>query len=279
MIPHVAAAATWCSEPTGSPGVAHSPRKDAGSIAFRRSGIDAAARETDLLPSPLNNRLIADLPRRERDNLMPFAKRLPLAFGDTLCTAGEPHRRVYFPVSGFISLVVSVPGHPPMEMGLIGSEGALGASLALGVDQAPLQAVVQGVGQALSFAVRPFQRLLRESPALQASLRRYLYVTQRQLAQTAACTRFHGVEQRLARWLLMSDDRAGGERIHLTHQFLADMLGVRRSAVTIAAGGLQDRGLIHYRRGEIRLLDRTGLEAASCACYAEVRREYAEQFP
>jgi CRP-like cAMP-binding protein len=232
-----------------------------------------------LSPTPLDNRLIADLPRRERENLLPFAKRVPLAFGDTLCRAGEPHRRVYFPLGGFISLLVSVPGHPPMEMGLIGREGALGAALALGVDQAPLQAVVQGIGLALSFSVRPFQRLLRDSPGLQASLRRYLYVTQRQLAQAAACTRFHAVEPRLARWLLMSDDRAGGERIHLTHQYLADMLGVRRSAVTIAAGGLQDRGLIHYRRGEIRVLDRPGLEAASCACYAETEREYAEQFP
>jgi CRP-like cAMP-binding protein len=229
--------------------------------------------------TPLENRLVADLPRRERDYLLPFAKRVPLAFGDTLCRAGEPYRRVYFPLSGFISLVVSVPGHPPMEMGLVGREGMLGASLALGVDQAPLQAVVQGIGQALSFAVRPFQRLLRESPSLQSSLRRYLFVIQRQLAQTAACTRFHAVEPRLARWLLMSDDRAGGERIHLTHQFLADMLGVRRSAVTIAAGGLQGRGLIHYRRGEIRILDRNGLEAASCACYAEVGREYTELFP
>jgi CRP-like cAMP-binding protein len=229
--------------------------------------------------TPLENRLVADLPRRERDYLLPFAKRVPLAFGDTLCRAGEPYRRIYFPLSGFISLVVSVPGHPPMEMGLVGREGMLGASLALGVDQAPLQAVVQGIGQALSFAVRPFQRLLRESPALQSSLRRYLFVIHRQLAQTAACTRFHAVEPRLARWLLMSDDRAGGERIHLTHQFLADMLGVRRSAVTIAAGGLQGRGLIHYRRGEIRILDRNGLEAASCACYAEVGREYTELFP
>lgn len=214
------------------------------------------------------NRLILGLPRRERDGFLAQAQLVALPFGDTLCRAGEAYRHVHFPVSGYVSLVVTVDGHPPLELGMIGNEGMLGATLALGVDVAPLRAQVQGAGSALRMAVRPFQRLLRESAGLRLVLRRYHYQTTQQLAVSSACSRFHDVEQRLSRWLLMSDDRAQGDSIHLTHQFLAGMLGVRRSAVTIAAGALQGQGLIHYRRGEIRVLDRIGLEASSCGCYA-----------
>lgn len=216
-----------------------------------------------------NNRLIAGLARREREALLAQSQPIALPFGDTLCRAGETYRHVHFPLTGYVSLVVGIDGHPPLELGMIGNEGMLGATLALGVDEAPMRAQVQGAGSALRMGIRPFQRLLRDSAGLQLVLRRYHYLTTRQLALSSACSRFHGVEQRLSRWLLMSDDRAQGEPIHLTHQFLADMLGVRRSAVTIAAGTLQGHGLIHYRRGEIRILDRPALEAASCGCYAD----------
>lgn len=217
-----------------------------------------------------NNRLLAGLARREREALIAQSQTVALPFGDTLCRAGEPYRHVYFPLTGYVSLVVGIDGHPPLELGMIGNEGMLGATLALGVDEAPMRAQVQGAGSALRMAVRPFQRLLRDSVVLQRVLRHYHYVTTRQLALGSACSRFHGVEQRLSRWLLMSDDRAQGDPIHLTHQFLADMLGVRRSAVTIAAGALQGHGLIHYRRGEIRILDRPALQARSCGCYADL---------
>jgi CRP-like cAMP-binding protein len=216
-----------------------------------------------------NNRLIASLARREREALLDQSQTVALPFGDTLCRAGETYRHVHFPLTGYVSLVVGVDGHPPLELGMIGNEGMLGATLALGVDEAPMRAQVQGAGSALRIGIRPFQRQLRDSSGLQVMLRRYHYLTTRQLALSSACSRFHGVEQRLSRWLLMSDDRAQGDPIHLTHQFLADMLGVRRSAVTIAAGALQGRGLIHYRRGEIRILERTTLEATSCGCYAD----------
>ncbi|MFY2764015.1 Crp/Fnr family transcriptional regulator [Arenimonas sp. MALMAid1274] len=224
------------------------------------------------------NQLLATLPAAERKRLLLVSEPVDLEFGDLLCAPGQDYASVYFPVTGIISLVASVHGHPPLEMGLIGREGMLGASLVLGMDAVPLRAVVQGDGAALRIDAAQFRRCLPGCPVLCHRLQRYVYVLMAQLSQSVACTRFHEVDERLARWLLAMHDRTAGEPLHLTHQFLADMLGVRRSAVTIAAGGLQDRGVIAYRRGEIHVLDRPALEQAACECYAEVERDYAAQF-
>jgi len=247
---------------------------------------------TDLLPLPafhvlqdagvsaatvvqVTNRLIDSLPDKDRSRLLARCEPVELVFGDILCEPDQPFRHAYFPLSGFISLVATVGGHPPLEMGLIGNEGMLGATLVLGVSAAPLRAVVQGSGPALRMTAAQLRRELREVPSLLRMLNRYLYVLMAQLSQTAGCTRFHEVEARLARWLLMTHDRAHADHFHLTHEYLADMLGVRRSGVTVAAGMLQERKLIRYTRGEIRVLDRKGLEAASCECYDAVIDDYA----
>jgi CRP-like cAMP-binding protein len=226
----------------------------------------------------LVNRLIEGLPPRARNRILERCKPVDLVFGAVLCQSGKPFRHVYFPLTGFISTLGNVAGHPPLEMRLIGNEGMLGVTLVLGVGTAPLRAVVQGSGTALRMTAIQLRRELRESPALLRMLNRYLYVVMAQLSQTAACNRFHEVEARLARSLLMMHDRAHSDCFHLTHAFLADMLGVRRSGVTIAAGALQKRRLIRYARGEIRILDRQRLEAASCECYAALIADYAQVF-
>jgi len=224
------------------------------------------------------NRLLEGLPRRERDRVLKRCESVDLAFGAILCEPGSPYRHIYFPVTGFISTVATLGDHQPLEIRLIGDEGMLGATLTLGVDTIPLRAVVQGSGTAWRMTTALFKRSLRESPALRRMLKRYLYVLVAQLSQGTGCNRFHEVEARLARWLLMTHDRAQADHFHLTHEFLADMLGVRRSGITIAAGALQRSALIGYARGEIRILDRKGLEARSCECYDIGLRDYAQQF-
>jgi CRP-like cAMP-binding protein len=229
-------------------------------------------------PMLSSNSLIDGMSPTDRLRILQRCVPVDLILGATLCEADRPQRHIYFPLTGFISLVASVGGHPPLEMALIGSEGLLGVTLVLGVNNASLQGVVQGSGTALRMTCTQVRRELNRSPSLSRVFGRYLYLMLAQLSQTAVCTRFHHIEARLARWLLMTHDRAHGDQFHLTHKFLADMLGVQRSAVTIAAGALQARKLIRYTRGEICILNRKGLEAKSCECYEAVNRDYAELF-
>jgi CRP-like cAMP-binding protein len=194
-----------------------------------------------------------------------------------LCESGEVTRHVYFPTEGFISLVAQADEHPGLEVGMVGREGMLGAQVALGVAVSPLRALVQGAGVARRIERAAFRRELAQSRELKRGLDRYLSVLMTQLAGSAGCLRFHRIGPRLARWLLMSQDRAHADRFHVTHEFLAYMLGVRRVGITVAAGELQRSGLIAYHRGELTVLDRAGLEAAACSCYGNDRRAYAEQ--
>jgi CRP-like cAMP-binding protein len=221
------------------------------------------------------NLLIALLPRKDRLRLLAISESVQLELGTVLCEPGEPTRHVYFPNDGFISLVTAIEGEPGLEVGMVGREGMLGAQLALGVAVAPLRALVQGAGAARRIAAAPFRRELALSKALLGTLDRYLYVLMAQLATSAACTRYHRVGPRLGRWLLMSQDRAHSSTFHLTHEFLAYMLGVRRVGITGAATELQRLGFIRYHRGEITVLDRAGLESAACSCYAADRLAYA----
>lgn len=223
-----------------------------------------------------DNRLLAHLSAADRKAFNRCCERVALRFGDVLAQPDAQIRYVYFPLTGFVSVMVPADKNATLEVGLIGREGMLGATIVLGVDSAPLHALVQGAGMALRIPASRFRRELAALPKLRAAILSYVYVLLRQVSQTAACTRYHTVEQRLARWLLMTQDRAFGAEFHLTQEFLAEMLGVRRVGVTQAAGALQGRSLIGYRRGEIIISDRRGLRNASCGCYASDKRLYQQ---
>jgi hypothetical protein len=224
--------------------------------------------------APNTNRILDALPRKEQQRFIAGCDPVELAFSDVLGEPGERVRHVYFPTNSYISLVSQIDRDARLEVALVGTEGMCGIGLVLGVNTSPLHLLVQGAGPALRMTAARFRRELPQNPALQLRLNRYIYVRLSQLAQTAACTRFHVVEARLARWLLMTQDRAYSHELHITHQLLAYMLGVRRVGITEAAGALQKRKLINYSRGIITVLNRRGLETASCGCYRADRETY-----
>ena len=225
--------------------------------------------------SIVENHLIALLPRKDRARFLGACVHVDLKLAQVLCEPGKPTKYVYFPTGGFISLVAVVKGSPGVEVGMVGREGMLGAQLALGVVTAPLHALVQGAGTAWRLGTAAFRKQLTSSAALQSEMNRYLYVLMSQLAESTACVRFHQIGPRLARWLLMSQDRSQADSFDVTQEFLAYMLGVRRVGISAAAGALQRSGLIEYHRGRLTVLDRDGLEAASCGCYATDQKAYA----
>ena len=218
---------------------------------------------------PVVNEVIEGLPGDERSQLLAACEPVGLTFGNVLCTAGVADDFAYFPLDGFVSLVSAVSGHRPMEVALIGSEGVLGATQVLAVDSAPLTAIVQGTGTALRIPSQILQQQLQDAPALRHALQAGVNRLLAHVAQNIACTRFHEIDARLARWLLMTHDRAHADHFHLTHEYLAGMLGVQRGAVSIAAAILKKRRLISYARGEINILSRRGLESIACECYRQ----------
>jgi CRP-like cAMP-binding protein len=228
----------------------------------------------ELADSPVVNRLVAALPQRDRQRLLAASELVELTIGEILCEPGEQIRHAYFPLEGFISMLLTVDGHAYLELALIGNEGMFGSPFALGVPVSPLRALVQGSGTALRLSPAALRLELERSVALRNTLHRYIYVSLAQLAQVAACNSFHALDARLVRWLLMTHDRAHSDEFHLTHEFLAQMLGVRRVGVTNAASALQKRRLVSYSRGNIKVLDRAGLEAATCSCYQAARNTY-----
>lgn len=225
---------------------------------------------------PAANRLLATLPVQTRRQFLASCELVQLGFADVLCEPGEAIRYVYFPLDSFISLITTLDDGARLEVGIIGDEGMLGTALILGVNISPQHALVQGAGSALRMSATLFRNHYKRNAKLRQILNCYLYVLMSQLAQTAACTRFHLVEARLARWLLMTRDRAHSDRFQLTHEFLAYMLGVRRVGITEAASSLHARGLINYSRGGIIILNNAGLEKASCQCYRRANTMYED---
>ncbi|MGB5245193.1 MAG: Crp/Fnr family transcriptional regulator [Woeseia sp.] len=221
-----------------------------------------------------SNRLLAGLSRKDHRQLITACEVVELDSGEVLWEPQSLIRHVYFPLDGFVSQLVPFDSRDNLELSLVGNEGMLGTPLILGVNNSILQALVQGSGTSLRMSTATFRRELKQLPALRQRLNRYIYVLQSQLALTAACISFHSLDLRLARWLLMTHDRSGSGSFHLTHQFLAQMLGVRRVGITNAAGLLQKRELLSYSRGEITILNRRGLEKASCSCYKVSKDAY-----
>jgi CRP-like cAMP-binding protein len=222
------------------------------------------------------NRLLAALSRNEYRKLLPFLEPVTLPFAEVLY---EPHaliQHVYFPNDCLISLLTSVDAHRAAEVGLVGCEGMIGVPVVLGMSVSPFRAVVQGGGTAMRIKAEDLRRECGKSSTLQRELFRFTHLLMTQVAQTAACNRFHVVPQRMARWLLMTRDRVNANEFRITHEFLALMLGVRRVGVTVAASGLQKRKLIRYSRGNMTILDHKGLAAASCECYKTVKDIYAK---
>jgi len=216
------------------------------------------------------NRVLGTLPSNLMRRVLDNSETVKLNFGDAVSEYGEKTRHVYFPLDCLISLVICIDDRAPFELAMIGNDGMLGASEALGVGEAPMRAIVHGEGYAMKMDVRKFKELLDNGSHLQSTVKRYLFELMSQINRTAGCSQFHRVSSRLARWLLLTSDRSGVATCSLTQQFLSEILGVQRSAVSIAASVLQDRQLISYSRGLITILDRSGLEAESCSCYSKM---------
>ncbi len=220
------------------------------------------------------NDILNHLPPAQHVQLAHRCEKVELALSQVLSEPGQPLSHAYFPLSGFVSLVVQVDTHPGLEVGMVGREGMLGSELALGPASTPFRTLVQGAGTCLRIEANDFRTQLDHSPALRAVCHSYLLVRLHQLARAAACERFHMIGPRLARWLLMSQDRAHTPTFHLTHEFMALMLGVRRVGVTMAASALQRSGVIEYHRGTLTVLDRAALAAQACSCYEADKASY-----
>ena len=223
---------------------------------------------------PVSNLLLASLPRKEAQYFLAHCELVELVSSEILGEPGEQVRNVYFPIDCFVSLVGPIDSQTSMEVGMVGNEGMIGLSLALGVRFSLLRFIVQGAGTALRMGAVQFLQIYEKSATLQQKLKAYAYVRMTQLSQTAGCNRFHVVEARLARWILMTRDCAHSNEFHITHEFLSNILGVRRSGITESAGMLQKKKLICYSRGHLKVLDRSGLEVVACRCYQANKATY-----
>jgi CRP-like cAMP-binding protein len=223
---------------------------------------------------PVENRLLAALPREEYERLRPHLERVSFDLGEVVYESGEHLEHVYFPTTAIISLLYLMEDGSSAEMGLAGNEGVVGIALFMGGGTMPNRAVVQSAGGAVRLKAKALQSEFALGSKFQYLLLRYTQALITQISQTAVCNRLHTVEQQLSRWLLLSHDRVQADELIMTQELIADMLGVRREGVTVAAGRLQDAGAISYVRGHIQILDRQKLEAIACECYKVVKDEF-----
>jgi CRP-like cAMP-binding protein len=226
-------------------------------------------------PPPIQNHLLAALPREEYERLLPRLESVPLPFMKIFYEGGEPIRHVYFPGDGLISLLVVMGDETVREIGVIGNEGMLGTAVSLGMNTAPHRALIQLPGNAMRMKAGALRDELGRGGALPNVLRHYTHALFTQVSRSAACVSSHAVDKRLSRWLLMTHDHAPGDEFEMKHEFMAMMLGATRSVVTRAAGRLQNEKMIRYTRGRVTVLDRGRLEATACECYGVVKAEYA----
>lgn len=225
------------------------------------------------MPRP-ENALLHRLPAAARQELLDHCEPVELVLSAELSVRGKPLAYAHFPIEGFLSLVIDVDSHPPLEVGMVGRESMLGSELVLGLATTPWRALVQGAGSSWRIGARELRGQIQAIPALESLLQASLLARLHQQTLAAACQRYHLIAPRLARWLLMSQDRSRSESFHVTQEFMALMLGVRRVGVTEAASHFQDTGLIAYHRGELTVLDRKALEAQACSCYAADKEIY-----
>lgn len=217
------------------------------------------------------NSLLSALPRQAFHHLLPKLERIDLIYGENIYTQGDVIRDVYFPESGIMSLVSSVDGHQTLEVGIVGNEGMVGLPIFLGAKISNIRALVQGGGTAWKMKSADFLEECGRSDKLPAAVRRFTHSLMTQISLSAACNRFHPIESRLARWLMMTRDRMKSDEFQITQEFLSYMLGVRREAVNKAATKFQQRNLVSYIRGNLVILNRQELEATACGCYANLK--------
>tara|TARA_R110001583_G_scaffold81648_4_gene217614 strand:+ start:534 stop:1274 length:741 start_codon:yes stop_codon:yes gene_type:complete len=229
--------------------------------------------------NPKQNNLLAALPAQELDALAANLERVPLSLGDILYEPGTQLEHAYFPTTAIVSLHYVMASGASAETAGVGHEGVVGIALFLGGDTTPSSAVVQTAGHAYRLGKSLLLQEFNRAGILQGLLLRYTQALITQMAQTAACNRHHSVEQQLCRWLLLTLDRVPSNELVITQELVAGMLGVRREGITEAAGKLKHAGIISYRRGHITVLDRSGLEARTCECYAVVRNELNRLLP
>jgi CRP-like cAMP-binding protein len=228
---------------------------------------------------PRQNHLLAALPEAEFARTSPDFKLVKLSLGQVLYESGSHQQSVYFPTTAIVSLLYMLADGASAEIAVVGNEGLIGVSLFMGGETTPSRAVVQSAGHAYQWTGKLLKEEFTRGGVMQLLLLRYTQALLTQMAQTAVCNRHHSLDQQLCRWLLLSLDRLSGNELIMTQELIANMLGVRREGVTEAAGNLQDAGLIEYKRGHITVLDRPGLEARTCECYAVVKKEFDRLLP